>query len=72
MSDPRLTTEEVAVQLRVKTPRTVSRWAAQGIIRADKVGLRWLFTQKDVDDFLASRANVTPATSDRRRRRRAA
>lgn len=67
----RLTAEQVAAALYVK-PATVSRWAAAGKLRGSKVGMRWLFTQDDVDAFVESRVPVTAPAVTRRRRRRAA
>lgn len=65
----RLTADEVAAQLHVKEA-TVRAWARTGALRGFKVGLRWLFDQADVDDFVESGQNRAPAP--RRRRRRAA
>lgn len=66
----RLPAPEAAEQLGVKVA-TLNRWAARGDIVAAKVGRRWMFAEDDIEAFVDSRKNVTPA-STRRRRRRAA
>lgn len=48
------TGEEVAVMLRCK-PITVRQWVARGLIGSSKLGNKRLYTQSDVDTFIASR-----------------
>lgn len=68
-ADPRLTSEEVAEQLRVDDPKTIQRWTRAGHLRGCKVGRRWLYEQADVDAFIDKGQSRAP---ERRRRRRAA
>ena len=48
------TGEEVAAMLRCK-PITVRQWVARGLIGSTKLGNKRLYTQDDVETFIASR-----------------
>lgn len=47
------TVEELAQEFRV-TPRTIYAWIADGKLAGSRVGRRWLFTEKQVSDFLSA------------------
>lgn len=71
MSAQLLTLGEAATQLRC-TDWYLRRELAAGRLRGSKIGGRWLVTQQAIEAYVADRANVRPApTGTRRRRRRA-
>jgi excisionase family DNA binding protein len=49
--------EDVARELKV-SPITVKKWLRKGALRGYKFGNRWRTTQRDLDTFVASRANA--------------
>lgn len=55
MTEPKhlYTVEELSAMLHV-TPRTIYAWIADGKLAGSRVGRRWLFTEKQVSDFLSA------------------
>ena len=53
-----LTAEQAAQELAV-SKKTLMRWARGGVLPAAKVGRLWFFAQKDVDDLLSPKNQLT-------------
>ena len=55
-SDELLTIEELADYLKVR-PRTIYPWARSGMLPAVKIVGQWRFRKRDIDRWLAQKAN---------------
>ena len=55
------TTKEVAKMLRVH-PRTIIKYIAENTLKASKVGVGWIISEKDIELFLDFRSNTNIKT----------